>query len=102
MYDYCTKKLPRSFEGMFIQNYESSCSTVTRGSRNFTIQHCETKFSQILPLYHFPHVWNNDVKQDIQSFKSRNIFKKNIKSKFINGYNHIITCDYSRCPDCNI
>ena len=99
MYDYCNNKLPPSFSSVFQFNYEIQVARPTRQSRLMYIKRCHSTFSQKLPLYHFPNIWNNWF-DFANNMSSHNVLKTNMKSWYITSYQNVVKCSNSYCSQC--
>jgi hypothetical protein len=87
MYDYVTNKLPISFHNVYRNNHEIQTTHQTRQANFIHIIQCNSTFSQKLPLYEFPHIWNKWTNKIPQN-TSRSIYKKNLKHIFLSNYNN--------------
>ena len=99
MHDYRAKKLPFSFDNVFKQNCESTEHRLTRQSDLLNIARCDPTFSQHLPLYQFPRIWNKWLR-NIPNSNSRTSFKNKLKSHLISIYSDEVRCNYLHCKDC--
>ena len=72
----------------------------TRQANLYHITRTKTKSIDKLPLINFPKIWNSwYTKLDVNS--SRNVFKRKIKSIFLDSYPAVVNCNNPRCPDCH-
>lgn len=101
MYNWEHKKLPLTFMNTWRRK------TDTISSDQFTLRnaldlHTETSrltFSQKLPLYRFPVLWN---KLDVETRQMwpPPLFKKELKSKLLETIPNSVYCENPYCPDC--
>ena len=101
MYDFDNGKLPRSFDNVFRYNRDNQVAHQTRQSNLMHIARCNSNFSNRLPLYYLPRIWNAWSKK-INSNITRSSYKKNVKSNFLQSYTVSVKCKNQRCPDCAI
>ena len=95
MHDYKYDRLPPSFTDIFQKN------TFLHGrhANNFPRYRPRTLFTANLPRHNFPKTWN-DLNPDLKNISSRNIFKRQLKTQFLNHYNSKVKCKFQNCPDC--
>ena len=89
MYDYVANKLPPSFQNVYRNNQEIQATHQTRQANHIHIIRCSSTFSQKLPLYEFPHIWNKWTNK-IPKNTSRSKYKNNLKKIFLSSYNDIV------------
>ena len=87
MYDYANKHLPTSFNSMFPYNRDIQTTTSL------------VNFSRKLPLHQFPIIWNKWVNLSTET-KSRNQFKRRVKSSLLLNYPTQVSCSNTFCKDC--
>lgn len=100
MHDFITNKLPSSFNSIYIFNHDLPHSRVTRQSNHLYEERCLSKFSQYLPLYYFPKIWNKWTGVILLANTSRSKLKRNIKATQLQKYLSIVYCTNSHCKDC--
>ena len=100
MHKYNQHKLPFSFTGVYRYNYEVQSNYQTRQAGQIHIPLCRTSFSQKLPLYYFPKLWNhwNDVLPC--STLSLGQLKKRVTQTMLSNYSEHIQCNNPGCLDC--
>ena len=104
MYDYNTHKLPHSFNNMYITNHDRNPQVHTRQSNMLYIPRCDTNFLRHLPIYmyYLTRTWNLYLNTHPDTFKSRSIFKRDLKNELLSQYPVSVTCTNLRCRDCNM
>ena len=95
MHDYKYDRLPPSFTDIF----QKSTFLHGRHANNFPRYRPRTLFTSNLPRHIFPKTWN-DLNPDLKNISSRNIFKRQLKTQFLNHYNSKVKCKFQNCPDC--
>ena len=98
MHDYTANKLPGSFNAIFTFNRDLPNSHNTRQSNHFHEERCLSKFSQNLPLYNFPKIWNKWT--GVLGNSSRSHLKRNLMAAQFQKYLSIVCCTNSHCKDC--
>ena len=99
MYDYANKHLPTSFNSMFPYNRDIQTTHLTRQSDLLAIPRSLSNFSRKLPLHQFPIIWNKWVNLSTET-KSRNQFKRRVKSSLLLNYPTQVSCSNTFCKDC--
>ena len=85
MHDYKAQKLPISFNNTYKSDSNLHPDRLTRQSDLLYIGRARTKFSEHLPLYTFPKIWNKITTQH-KNIHSRVLLKKRIKNHAILEY----------------
>ena len=73
-----------------------------RHTRNVNSANCKTPrttFSSLLPYHKFPRIWN-DLGPDLNDIPSPRLFKKAVKSTFLDKYPININCMNLHCRQC--
>ena len=84
MYQQKHKQLPNSFNTL---NYFMELGRPqTRQHALANFNRCRTTYTSLLPLHKFPRIWN-ELDPTHQDLTSLNIFKKKVKTHFLNQYN---------------
>ena len=99
MYDYANKHLPTSFNSMFPYNRDIQTTHLTRQSDLLAIPRSLSNFSRKLPFHQFPIIWNKWVNLSTET-KSRNQFKRRVKSSLLLNYPTRVSCSNTFCRDC--
>ena len=98
MFDFLYGKLPSSFKGIFITNFERLTTRPTRQSKLFYIPRCRSAFACKQPLYLLPATWNKW--SHLVKSNTRGSFKYSVKSNMLNEYLTAVYCNNDRCLDC--
>ena len=99
MHDYINNRLPPSFHNMYSLRSDVDGAYATRQSNMFILPRTKSRFVDRLPLYQFPALWNKNV-SNLEIDVSRNRFKRQVKSGFLDTYLANVNCDNPRCVDC--
>lgn len=100
MHDYCTNKLPISFNGIYFMNNGTEHNRSTRQSNLLHIERCDNMFSSRLPIYYFPRLWNKWVNL-LKDCKTRSSIKNKVKKTLLMKYATNVKCQNRFCQDCN-
>ena len=92
MHDYIANKLPSSFNDIFIFNRDRPNSHNTRQSNHLYEERCLSKFSQNLPLYNFPKIWNKWTAVLLIENTSRSNLKRNMMAAQLQKYLSMVDC----------
>ncbi len=79
VFDYLMNNLPNSFHGIFPMNSDMPNSRETRQSNLLYVPHYTRKFSQKLPAYFLPSLWNTwsrSFPDNISRFQIKHFIKK--------------------------
>ena len=96
IHDYQAKKLPVSFDNYYLQR---STGMNTRQNNLITLHKPRTSYSKNLPYQHCCSIWNN-LHNDVKLIKSRNIFKRTMKTILLSIYETHIKCNNPTCIQC--
>ncbi len=99
IYDYMTKQLPRSFDGVFVTNMEIPNARNTRQSRHLYVPRITSRFAQKLPIYYLPNLWNKWIEMFTDNL-SKYQMKRFIRKTMLQGYAEQVYCDNIRCVEC--
>jgi hypothetical protein len=99
MHDYTMNKLPLSFTNVFKYNHEIQRNYETRQSAELHIKRCDSNYAMKLPLYNFPVLWNNLIR-NIDITQSKSLLKKTIKNTMISEYSANVSCNNPYCSSC--
>ncbi len=99
MFKYHFHTLPRSFDNIFKYNHEIQGARLTRQANLLYVERGVSTFSQNLPQYSFPMIWNgwtHTVSQDT----SQGSYKKNVKQNLLKSYSETVRCNSAFCNVC--
>jgi hypothetical protein len=100
MFDYLHNSLPMSFDKMFFRNSEFPNARCTRQSNLFNIPRSESCFAYKLPQFVLPTLWNKWARS-FHNDMTRPRVKQYIKGSILDSYLSQVTCNYTKCFDCN-
>ena len=101
MYNWQHKRLPITFTDTW-RRKNDTLSSDQFSLRNALDLHSETPrltFSQKLPLYRFPVLWNK-LEVDTRQMWPPPLFKKELKTLFLGKLQNYAQCENPFCPDC--
>ena len=98
-FDFKTKKLPVSFNDIFMFNRDMPNARLTRQSDQLYVAKSHNAFSSKLPLYNIPRTWNKFMHL-IPYDVTRSQFKRRLKSHIFDMYPETVRCNNPRCNDC--
>ena len=99
MYQYKNNQLPISFNNIYQYNHQIHPNRLTRKSHEIYISKAKNQFTNALPIYQFPRIWNN-VPVDVQNSKTLKRFSKKLKSDTIKNYLENVKCINPHCNQC--
>ena len=99
MFDYETKRLPKSFDNLFVHNFEIQNNIITRHSNDIYIYKPKTNFVANLPYFMIPVIWNK-LRNNIDLSKSKETTKSKIKQLMLCTYNDDVRCENPFCNQC--
>ena len=102
MHKYINNKLPSSFQNIFKLNHQVQINHNTRQANQMYISRCFSNFSEKLPLFEFPKIWNkwrNEI-SCLPENVSLNKMKKTVTSVMLDAYASHIQCQNPLCKDC--
>ena len=100
MFDFVNKRLPRSFDGVFLYNRDIYQHYTTRQSHLMHIPRCHKYFASQLPLNTIPNIWNKWA-NSLPIGLSRGQIKTYIKSALLLFYPTQVRCSNNYCRNCN-
>ena len=65
MHDYVNNKLPTSFTNIYSHIRDNRENVQTRRSDNIYIPRCDSNFAMKLPLFNYPKIWNQWIKNNL-------------------------------------
>jgi hypothetical protein len=101
MYNWEHKRLPISFIDTW-RRKNDIMSPENYSLRNALDLHTDTSrltFSQKLPIYSFPVIWNT-LEVELRQMWPPSLFKKQLKSHFLDKLQVTVHCENPFCPDC--
>ena len=100
MYDYIHGRLPHSFDGLWITNYQrGGDDRELRNANLFDIPFIRLESFKSFPMAEIPRVWNDTViANNIDENVRRKIFSKNIKKFLLENLNFV--CQKNDCQEC--
>jgi len=101
MYNWEHKRLPISFIDTW-RRKNDIMSPENYSFRNALDLHTDTSrltFSQKLPIYSFPVIWNT-LEVELRQMWPPSLFKKQLKSHFLDKLQVTVHCENPFCPDC--
>jgi hypothetical protein len=104
MHQYKFKFLPHSFSNTWLTNSqrnEDNNFPVLRNEDDYYVPLSRLRSSDYDPLIYFPKLWN-DFPSIIRSTANRNIFKKELKTHFLEKLSDNYQCDRLLCPHCHL
>jgi hypothetical protein len=107
MHQHKFKHLPASFNNTWTTNAErwgNSERPTLRDEEDYYIPHTRLCSLDQQPLVYFPKIWNDFVKEfgTIGSIPSKTLFKKELKSHFLNKLTDDYQCGRLLCPHCHL
>jgi hypothetical protein len=96
MHRYKNNKLPKSF--MYLGYFTPSLRP-TRQRNTANQKRARTKYSSLLPYHNFPKLWN-DLAPVYRTIDSVKIFKKELRTYFLDKYMANVRCTNRRCRQC--
>ncbi len=100
MHDFINSKLPHSFNGVFRFNSDIQDSHRTRQSNLINVPRCDSAYSNRLPLYSFPVIWNTWTRI-IPTSTSKSHFKYQLKNHLLSNYSDVVKCTNQFCKHCH-
>ena len=88
MYDYVNLRLPETFDGTQLTNwqYNPNLQYELRNIHDFNIKRTKYVYLDTHPLFEYPKLWN-DLSEDLKLIGSRNIFASRIKKDLLVNIN---------------
>ena len=99
MHDYSNKRLPISFHD-FYPDPRHGRSTTRSCELNVYIPKSRTNFSKLSAYIDVPKIWNN-LSGEIKNNPNRNLFKRTLKTSFMENYSCEHSCSDPHCPNCS-
>jgi len=100
-FDFKSKKLPISFNDMFIFNRDIPHSRLTRQSDHLHIVNSHSVFASKLPTFNIPRIWNKWANTPASEV-SRGQLKCQIKKITFDSYAGMVKCTNLRCQACSL
>ena len=98
--DFIANKLPIKFNNIFSFNHERPNARNTRQSNLLYQERCCSKFSENMPLYNFPKIWNKWSYVFSNQRISRSHLKYSMMAAQFLKYAPVVTCSNNHCNDC--
>ena len=100
MFDFVNKRLPRSFDGVFLYNRDIYQHYTTRQSHLIHIPRCHKYLASQLPLNTIPNIWNKWA-NSLPIGLSRGQIKTYIKWALLLFYPTQVRCSNNYCRNSN-
>ena len=102
VFEFKNGKLPGSFSGTLVYNYERQNNFELRNASDFYVPTVRLKSVENSPVFAFPKLWNDFNSPEIKSLTSTIQFKKSIKEILLSNLSNSVNCSRLLCPCCHL
>jgi hypothetical protein len=95
MFDYNHSNLPVTYQNLWRRNFltrNADNDMALHNDNDFYIPLCRLESYKIFSLYELPRLWNEFDDDDIKHLCSRSLFKKSIKSYYLEKLASNVSC----------